>query len=144
MWKSFPAPGRYDWSWLDRLARVSDGQVTLSISHYEWPAWASEEDLWNGRVIEETARFAGAIAERYRGRFAGYIPVVESGYWTAMLSDLGRWWPASKSGRKLRWWEMYAVVGRLLVAVARAIRESAPVVVFVFFVPWAWHPHVSL
>lgn len=144
MARSFPKPGRYDWGYLDRLAEISDGQVTLSICHYEWPVWAIEEDLWGGRVVEETAQFARAIAERYRGRFAGYIPVVESGYWTAMMTDWGRWWPATQTGRKRRWWEMYAVVGRMLVAVARAIREADPDAVIALSEPWAWHPHVSL
>ena len=29
--KSYPGPGRFDWSYLDRLAGISDGQVTLSL-----------------------------------------------------------------------------------------------------------------
>jgi hypothetical protein len=142
--RSFPAPGHFDWTHLDRLAAVSDGQVTLSICHYEWPVWAAEEDLWNGRVVEEMANFAGAVAERYRGRFAGYIPVVESGYWTAMMTDWGRWWPASRTGPKRGWWEMYAVVGKLLVSIARAIRNADPSADIALSEPWAWHPQVSL
>jgi hypothetical protein len=35
--RSFPAPGRFDWTHLDRLAAVSRGEVTLSLCHYEWP-----------------------------------------------------------------------------------------------------------
>jgi hypothetical protein len=35
--RSYPAPGRFDWTYLDRLAAVSRGQVTLSLCHYEWP-----------------------------------------------------------------------------------------------------------
>lgn len=144
MARSFPRPGDYDWTYLDRLAEVSRGEVTLSICHYEWPAWAREEDVWSGRVVEGVSRWAGEIAARYRGRFAGYIPVVESGYWTAMMTDWGRWWPASQHGQKRSWWEMYAVVGRMLVAIARAIRGSDPNASIALSEPWAWHPHVSL
>src|SRR5947208_15982626 len=35
--RSFPAPDRFDWRYLDRLAAVSEGQITLSLCHYEWP-----------------------------------------------------------------------------------------------------------
>src|SRR5438874_3025023 len=70
--RSFPAPGRFHWDYLDRLAAVSQGQVTLSLCHYEWPIWLKEGDVWSGRVINEMAGFARAVAERYRGHFAGY------------------------------------------------------------------------
>jgi beta-glucosidase/6-phospho-beta-glucosidase/beta-galactosidase len=93
--RSFPSPGQYNWSHLDRLAALSDREVTLSICHYEWPIWAVEEDLWSGRVVDEMAEFSRTLAERYRGYFAAYIPVVESGYWVAMMTEWGRWWPAT-------------------------------------------------
>jgi hypothetical protein len=144
MARSFPEPGEYDWTYLDRLAAISRQQVTLSICHYEWPVWATEDDLFNGRVVEETAAFAEQIARRYRGCFAGYIPVVESGYWTAMMTDWGRWWPATQNGPNRRWWDMYAVVGRLLVAIARGLRRGDPDASIALSEPWAWHPHVSL
>ena len=142
--KSFPAAGQYDWSYLDRLAAVSSRQVTLSICHYEWPAWAVEDDLWNGRVIDEMSAFAGALAGRYRGCFAAYIPVVESGYWVAMMTEWGRWWPASSREKARRWWELYSVVGPMLTGIARAVKSADPTAVIALSEPWAWHPHVSL
>ena len=33
--RSLPRRGEYDWSYLDRLAAVSQGEVTLSLCHYE-------------------------------------------------------------------------------------------------------------
>lgn len=142
--RSFPAPDKFDWTYLDRLAEVSHGQVTLSLCHYEWPRWIETEDIWNGRVIDAMAEFSRRVAERYRGRFAAYIPVVESGYWTAMMTDWARWWPASRGKPAGTWWEMYAVVGRMLVAIARAIRQADPDAHIALSEPWAWHPHVSL
>jgi len=142
--RSFPAPGDADWSYLDRLAEVSRGQVTLSLCHYEWPRWATEADVVGGRVIDEMAAFAGRVASRYRGRFAGYIPVVESGYWTAMMTDWNRWWPAGRGAPRRPWWELYRVVGRMLVAVARAVKEADPDAGVALSEPWAWHPDMPL
>jgi hypothetical protein len=142
--RSFPRPGTYDWSYLDRLAAVSRGEVTLSLCHYEWPPWAAEADLWSGRVVDEMAAFARRVAENYRGRFAAYIPVVESGYWTAMMSDWGRWWPATKAAPRRGWWELYAVVGRMLVRMAAAVKEADPAARIALSEPWAWHPDLTL
>lgn len=142
--RSFPAPDRFDWSYLDRLADVSRGQTTLSFCHYEWPRWLVEDDIWNGRVIDLMAGFARAAAERYRGCFAAYIPVVESGYWTAMMTDWGRWWPGRQEEPRIRWWDLYAVVGKMLCAMARGVREGDAAARIALSEPWAWHPHVSL
>lgn len=146
--QSLPAPGHVDWTWLDRLSAVSRGQVTLSLCHYEWPRWLDESDVWNGRVVETMAEFASRVASRYQGRFAGYIPVVESGYWTAMMTEWARWWPASPQGRKhgekRRWWDLYRVVGRMLTGIARAVKAADPQAVVALSEPWAWHPHVKL
>ncbi|HZS07913.1 MAG TPA: hypothetical protein VFD58_23975 [Blastocatellia bacterium] len=142
--RSYPKPGEFDWGYLDRLAAVSNRQVYLSLCHYEWPPWIEEEDIHNGRVIDLMAEFAGRVAARYRGRFAGYIPVVECGYWTAMMTDWGRWWPAVKGKPSHSWWKLYPVIGRMMIRMARAVREADPDAVIALSEPWAWHPHVSL
>jgi hypothetical protein len=141
--RSYPAPGQIDWTYLDRLADVSRGQVYLSLCHYEWLPWIEPADLWSGRVVELMAEFAAGVARRYRGRFAGYIPVVESGYWTAMMTDWGRWWPAAPGAQSERWWKLYTVVGRMLIAMARAAKEADPETPIALNEPWAWHPQVS-
>jgi hypothetical protein len=142
--RALPAPGEYNWTYLDRLADVSQGQVTLSLCHYEWPPWLQEADLWSGAIVDHMAAFAGQVAERYRSRFAGYIPVVESGYWTAMMTDWGRWWPGGHQRPRERWWKLYAVVGRMLVEMARAVKAADSGAIVALSEPWAWHPHVSL
>ena len=142
--RSFVAPHQFDWRYLDRVADVSRGQVFLSLCHYEWPPWLVEDDLWNGNIVEWMAEFAGCVAERYRGRFAGYVPVVESSYWTAMMTDWARWWPGGKEKQEVGWWKTYAIVGRMLVKMARAVRDADAAAVIALTEPWAWHPHVSL
>ena len=142
--KTCPAPQQYDWSYLDRLASVSQGQVTLTLCHYEWLPWLDAEDIWNGRAIDLMAEFAAQVARRYQGVFPSYVPVVESGYWTAMMTDWGRWWPAQRAHPGERWWKLYAMVGRMLIAMARAVREADPEAEIALNEPWAWHPQVSL
>jgi hypothetical protein len=142
--RTCPRPGEFDWTHLDRLAAVSGGQVYLSLCHYEWLPWLQEEDVWSGRVIDLMADFAGRVASRYRERFAAYVPVVEAGYWTAMMTDWGRWWPARGKPGERGWWELYRVVGRMLVGMARAVRAADPEARIALNEPWAWHPHVSL
>src|SRR3954469_25414571 len=63
--RTYPRPGEYDWSYLDRLAAVSRGEVFLSLCHYEWLPWISEDDVWSGRVVDLMAGYAGKVAERY-------------------------------------------------------------------------------
>jgi hypothetical protein len=142
--RTYPRPGEFDWRYLDRLAAVSRGQAYLSLCHYEWLPWIEEADLWSGRVVDLMADYAGQVARRYRGQFAAYIPVVEAGYWTAMMTDWGRWWPARGKPGERRWWDLYRVVGRMLVQMARAVREADPEIPIALNEPWAWHPHVSL
>jgi hypothetical protein len=142
--RSYPARGQVDWTYLDRLADVSRGQVFLSLCHYEWLPWITEEEVWSGQAVDVMADFAAQVAHRYRGRFAGYVPVVESGYWTAMMTDWARWWPSPPRERAHPWWKVYAVVGRMMVAMARAVREADPQTPIALSEPWAWHPHVSL
>jgi hypothetical protein len=142
--QSYPERGRFEWNYLDCLASVSRGQVYLSLCHYEWPPWIEQNEIWSGDIVEVMSEFAHRLAERYRGQFAGYIPVVESGYWTAMMTDWGRWWPAGGKDQARRWWDLYAVVGRMLVAMARAIKDADANTQIALSEPWAWHPHVSL
>jgi hypothetical protein len=144
MARSYPRAGQFDWQYLDRLATVSLGRVYLSICHYEWPPWIDEADIWNGRVIDLMGEFASRVAERYRGQFAGYIPVVESGNWTAMMNDWRRWLPAAGKSRRRNWWKLYALVGRMLINIAGAIKTADPDADIALSEPWAWHPHMSL
>jgi hypothetical protein len=142
--RSYIGPKQFKWDYLDRLAKVSRSEVYLSLCHYEWPPWINEDDIWSGRIIELMSDFAGHVAERYKRTFAGYIPVVESGYWTAMMTDWGRWWPAKPQNPARRWWDLYAVVGKMLTGMAHAIRNADSEAVISLSEPWAWHPHVKL
>ena len=142
--KSFPKDGQFDWSHLDQLAKLSDGQVFLSLCHYEWLPWIEEEDVWSGRVVDAMREFAWNVASRYKGQFAGYLPVVEIGYWTAMMTDWARWWPSKRGKKASSWWRMYSVTGRIMVEMAKAVKEADPSAAIALSEPWAWHPHMPL
>jgi hypothetical protein len=142
--RTCPAPGRFDCRYLDRLAALSEGQIVLSLCHYEWLPWVTRADIWSGRVIGLMADLAYRVAGRYRGCFAGYIPVIESGYWTAMIAKWGRWWPSLPQERTPSWWPLFALIGRMQIAMARAIREVDPGTPLVMSEPWNWDPRLSL
>jgi hypothetical protein len=142
--KTCPQEGQYDWTHLDRLASVSQGQVYLSLCHYEWLPWIEEDDVWNGKVIDAMQAFAFEVAKRYRGHFAGYLPVVEIGYWTAMMTDWARWWPSKHGKAASSWWRMYGVTGKMMVEMAKAVREADPMATIALSEPWAWHPDMPL
>jgi hypothetical protein len=142
--RTCPAPGRFDFSYLDRLAALSQGQIVLSLCHYEWLPWLTRADVWSGAAIRFMAELAYRVAKRYRHRFAGYIPVVESGYWTAMISDWGRWWPSIPGDRGVRWWSLYGLIGRMQIAMARAIREVDPGAPLAMSEPWNWDTALPL
>src|SRR5689334_16262760 len=60
--RTYPKQGQFDWSYLDRVAAVSRGQVFLSLCHYEWLPWVQADDIWDGRVLDWMESFAGAVA----------------------------------------------------------------------------------
>jgi hypothetical protein len=140
---SFPKENTFQWDYLDRLADLSNGNIHLTISHYEWPAWLNPEEAMTGKFIDAMADFASNLAKRYRGRFAAYIPVVECGYWSAMISDWGRWWPSTRKRKAGSWYEVYSVLGRMMVAIAIALKENDPATPIELSEPWAWHPNLS-
>jgi hypothetical protein len=141
--RTFVAPNEYDWTYLDRLAALSGGDIWLTLCHYEWPTWLDEEGVRGGRVVDLMTDFAYRVASRYGEVFAGYVPVVESGYWTAMMTQWGRWWPGSASTRGASWWGLYSVVGRMLIGMARAVREGSPSSRIALSEPWNHHPTLT-
>src|SRR5215204_4307459 len=65
MAKTFVGPNEYDWSHLDRLASISNGEIWLTLCHYEWPTWLDESSVRDGRVVDLTTEFAYNVASRY-------------------------------------------------------------------------------
>jgi hypothetical protein len=64
-WLTNPAPGLFDWSWLDRLATIGGQELILDYWHYGYPHWVDEATFLSQRFVEYAAAYAGAVARRY-------------------------------------------------------------------------------
>jgi hypothetical protein len=74
-----PAPGRYDWSRLDRLVAAARArQLSVLLVLGTTPSWARPPGMeWNYGPADDAGRaafagFAGRAAHRYRGQVAAY------------------------------------------------------------------------
>jgi polysaccharide biosynthesis protein PslG len=111
-----PAPGRYDFGWLDRFVALADSmEITLRPYLGYTPAWAGragrDEHAWNDppRRVEDWARFVSTIASRYRT-----APSIRS-YEIYNEENVSLWWEGTAGE--------YA---RVLRAGAHAIRKADP------------------
>lgn len=137
-------PRDYNWDYLDRLAKISHGQISLSLCHYEWPSWIDASHVLDGaHVIAVMSEFAAALSQRYRDCFASYIPVVECGYWIAMITHHRRWWPGD-NGLVFGFWDLYPTAARMLISMARAIKTGDPKALVAVSEPWAWDDVLDL
>ncbi|HXG40306.1 MAG TPA: beta-galactosidase, partial [Candidatus Limnocylindrales bacterium] len=63
-----PAPGRWDWRWVDDVLDHAVNRlgltVVLDLVHYGTPLWLDNSFL-NGRYPERVASYAVAVARRY-------------------------------------------------------------------------------
>ncbi|MDX2162171.1 MAG: beta-galactosidase [bacterium] len=62
---SHPAPGRYDWAWMDRMMESAERHgltMYIDLWHYGYPDWL---DIQSPDAPRHFADFAAAIADRY-------------------------------------------------------------------------------
>ncbi len=74
-----PAPGTWDFSWLDRVvARFQDLELTpiVDLMHYGTPLWL-ENEFANAHYPERVAEYAAKVAERYRDALHVWTPLNE-------------------------------------------------------------------
>ncbi|MFB2554982.1 family 1 glycosylhydrolase [Herbiconiux liangxiaofengii] len=94
-----PAPGEWDWSWLDR-AMASFGEHGLrpivDLLHYGTPLWL-EGEFAHPDYPQRVAEYAVAVAERYRDVATDYTPVNEPMI-HALFSGEYAYWPPYLSG----------------------------------------------
>ena len=90
-----PAPGRWDWSWLDRVAeRFAELGLTpiVDLMHYGTPTWLDNE-FANASYPQRVAEYAVAVAERYRGTFDVFTPLNEPLLNALYCGQYGYWPP---------------------------------------------------
>ncbi|MEJ7662710.1 MAG: hypothetical protein WKG07_25680 [Hymenobacter sp.] len=63
-----------DYTWLDRLAAVSEGQIELVLNHYALPEWLTEEMFWTeGAAGAACASWPSKSLGATKMRFAAII-----------------------------------------------------------------------
>lgn len=90
-----PAPDRWDWEWLDRVVDRFEElglEVIVDLMHYGTPTWL-EGEFANPGYPEAVARYASAVAERYRGRLRSWTPLNEPMLNILHCGEFGYWPP---------------------------------------------------
>ena len=90
-----PVPGEFDFSWIDEVAEHMSTlglRCVVDLLHYGTPLWL-ENSFINSRYPEVFGRYAGAVAQRYRGVFTAYTPANEPLVNAQWCGRDGRWPP---------------------------------------------------
>ncbi|MXS75229.1 beta-glucosidase [Microbacterium sp. CSI-V] len=90
-----PAPGTWDWEWLDRVIDAFDelGLTLLTdLIHYGTPLWLDDQFV-NPDYPSRVAEYAAAVADRYRGRIRHYTPLNEPLLNVMYCGEFGQWPP---------------------------------------------------
>lgn len=129
---SHPAPGRFDWTWIDRMMDAADQHelgMYIDLWHYGYPDWL---DIMSADAPYHFAEFAAAIAER--------CPTID--YWCicnepSLLIEMGGrqgiWTPHLKLQDAT---EFRRQVSRMIIEASKAVRAFNPDAVLVIPEPW--------
>jgi beta-glucosidase/6-phospho-beta-glucosidase/beta-galactosidase len=119
------APGRYDWSSAEPMARAAGAvgmQVIWDLCHYGYP---DDIDIWSAAFPERFARFSAAAARfltDHGDHVPYFCPINEMSYWAWAGGDTARFNPnARRRGPELK-----LQLARAAIAATAAIREVAP------------------
>lgn len=125
-YRANPAPGVWDWEWLDRVVdRMERDNIDLiaDLIHYGTPLWL-EGEFANPDYPERVAEYGAAVAERYRGRIRHYTPVNEPLLNTMYCGEFGHWPPYLTGDRGFV--TVLRALTRGIVLTQRAIAQHDP------------------
>ena len=121
-----PARGQWDWSWTDEVVAEA-GRLGLALIvdlvHYGTPLWLKGSFTDPG-YPDAVAAYAGAVAERYRGRIASITPLNEP-LVTASFVGLRGIWPPHERG-EAGWSRVVVSLAEGMQRSIHAIRRAAP------------------
>ena len=64
-----PTEGNINWTWLDNAVKnLDEAGLAIDFSYYNTPGWAKQPGGGSLATAEKMAKFAGALAERYKGK----------------------------------------------------------------------------
>jgi beta-glucosidase len=121
------APDVYDWSTLDEVVPYAVDELGLTIVadlvHYGTPRWLNDSFVDPG-YPDAIASFAGAFAERYKGKVTHFTPLNEP-VTTASFCGLRGVWPPALSGWS-GWVAVAVPIALGMVKTIHAIRAVQP------------------
>ena len=94
-----PEPGVFDWTAADRAVDLAEEHgltLVADLVHYGTPTWLPQA-FADPRYPDAVAAFAGAVAQRYRGRLECFTPLNEP-VTTASFCGLRGVWPPYRNG----------------------------------------------
>jgi hypothetical protein len=133
-----PAPGIYDWSWLEGpIERMSELGIVpiLDLVHYGTPAWMAD-GIGDPRFPETLSAYAEATARHFRGWVRCFTPHNEPQVAAAFCGAGGVWPPYGKT--PARWAELGVAIARAMVLATRSLRSVAPDCTIVSADPINW------
>jgi len=120
-----PSPGVWEWSWTDAVvteaAQLGLGLI-VDLVHYGTPTWLSGS-FTDPDYPEAVAKYAAAVATRYRGRIAGITPLNEP-LVTASFVGLRGIWPPHETGQG-GWARVVVSLADGIQRSIRAVRDQA-------------------
>lgn len=120
-----PEPGRFRWSWLDRVVdRLEELalETIVDLMHYGTPIWLDNQFL-NRDYPARVAAYAAAVAERYSGRLAAYTPLNEPLVNITFCGESGVW-PPHLTGHD-GYVKVLRAIGRGIVETQRSVGEAS-------------------
>ncbi|MCC7448632.1 MAG: beta-galactosidase [Anaerolineae bacterium] len=127
-----PAPGVYDWTWLDRMVAAADKyhlKLYIDLWHYGYPDWM---DILSPEAPAQFAEFARQVALRY--------PTIE--YWCicnepSLLLELGGrqgvWGPFQHDPNPVTFRRQ---ISKMIIEASKVVRAVNPDAILIIPEPW--------
>jgi hypothetical protein len=129
---SHPAPGVYDWTWMDRVVTAAETyklKLYLDLWHYGYPDWL---DIFSPDAPMHFADFARQIAQCYPS-LEYYCVCNEPSLLVEMGGRHGQWGPFLHEDEPATFRRQ---VSRMIIEASRAILEVRPEAVLILPEPW--------
>ena len=131
-----PAPGQFDWTWLDRVVAAADKYklvLYLDLWHYGYPEWL---DLMAPDAPHHFAEFACQTARRYP-KLQHWCVANEPTVLIDWGSRVGQWRPFLRGSENQNLLRLQ--ICRYIIAASKAILEEKPDALLILPEPWhAW------
>ncbi|SHF65980.1 glycosyl hydrolase family 1 [Jatrophihabitans endophyticus] len=119
-----PAPGRFEWTWLDRVVEhlLEVGLTPIvDLMHYGTPLWLDNQSI-NAAYPQRVADYAAAVAGRYADLLHVYTPLNEPNINAEWCGETGAW-PPYLTGAD-GWLKVAVAVAHGIVLTQQAVRAE--------------------